>query len=88
MPSLPSRRRIDKFIKPFRVTDGKKFKLKHIDPDDTGGLKSKEAATKFWPQASSGCASFRTSSMPRTGGRCCSCSRRWTRRARTAPSST
>ena len=47
MPSLPSRRRIDKFIKPFRVTDGKKFKLKHIDPDDTGGLKSKEAATKL-----------------------------------------
>ena len=47
MPSLPSRRRIDKFIKPFRVTDGKKFKLKHIDPDGTGGLKSKEAATKL-----------------------------------------
>ncbi len=47
MPSLPSRKRIESFIKPFRVTDGKKFKLKHIDPDDTGGLKSKEAATKL-----------------------------------------
>ena len=47
MSSLPSRHRIDKFIKPFRVTDGRKFKLKHIDPDDTGGLKSKEAATKL-----------------------------------------
>ena len=47
MSSLPSRRRIDSFIKPFRVTDGKKFKLKHIDPDDTAGLKSKEAAAKL-----------------------------------------
>ena len=47
MASLPRRRRIESFIKPFRVTDGKKFKLKHIDPDDTAGLKSKEAATKL-----------------------------------------
>jgi PPK2 family polyphosphate:nucleotide phosphotransferase len=47
MPSLPSRRRIESFVKPFRVTDGKKFKLKHVDPDDTGGLKSKDAATKL-----------------------------------------
>ncbi len=47
MPSLPIRRRIETFIKPFRVTDGKKFKLKHVDPDDTGGLKSKEAAAKL-----------------------------------------
>ncbi len=47
MPSLPSRRRIGSFIKPFRVTDGKKFKLKHVNPGDTGGLKSKEAATKM-----------------------------------------
>ena len=43
MSSLPSRRRIRSFVKPFRVTDGKKFKLKHVDPDDTGRLKSKEA---------------------------------------------
>lgn len=46
MPSLPSRRRIGSFIKPFRVTDGRKFKLKQVDPGDTRGLKSKEAATK------------------------------------------
>ena len=44
MPSLPSRRRIASFLKPFRVTNGSKFKLKRVDPDDTGGLKSKEAA--------------------------------------------
>ena len=47
MPSLPSHRRIESFLKPFRVTDGKKFKLKRVDPKDTGGLKSKEAATKL-----------------------------------------
>jgi PPK2 family polyphosphate:nucleotide phosphotransferase len=47
MASLPNRRRIESFIKPFRVTDGKKFKLKRVDPDDTGGLKSKEAAAKL-----------------------------------------
>src|SRR3990170_3750670 len=47
MPSLPSRRRIESFLKPLCVTDGKKFKLKHVDPDDTGGIKSKDAAAKL-----------------------------------------
>jgi len=28
----------------YRITDGKKFRLKNIDPDDTQGLKSKEKA--------------------------------------------
>ena len=46
MPSLPSHRRIESFLKPFRVTDGKKFKLKRVDPDDTGGIKSRDEATK------------------------------------------
>ena len=47
MPSLPARRRIESFLKPFRVTDGKQFKLKRVDPDDTGGLKSRDAAAKL-----------------------------------------
>ncbi|MBE2205322.1 MAG: polyphosphate kinase 2 family protein [Chthoniobacterales bacterium] len=29
-----------KFCKPYRVTDGKGFRLKNVDPDDTQGLKS------------------------------------------------
>ena len=33
-------KRIRKLIKPYRVTNGKKFRLKDVDPDDTGGLKS------------------------------------------------
>ncbi|MFA4864547.1 MAG: hypothetical protein WC605_12370, partial [Bacteroidales bacterium] len=28
--------KIQKFIKPYRITDGKNFKLKAIDPDDMG----------------------------------------------------
>lgn len=31
-----------KFSKPFRITDGKKFKLKYIDPADTLDLKSED----------------------------------------------
>ena len=33
-------KKIRKLIKPYRVTNGKKFRLKDVDPDDTGGLKS------------------------------------------------
>ena len=32
--------------KPFRVTDGKKFRLKDYDPEDTGGAKDKDEAVK------------------------------------------
>jgi len=31
-------------VKPFRVKDGKGFRLKDVDPDDTGGIASKEEA--------------------------------------------
>ena len=34
------RKRVRKFIKPYRVEDGKKFKLKDFDPDDSGGFES------------------------------------------------
>jgi PPK2 family polyphosphate:nucleotide phosphotransferase len=33
-----------KFAKPYRVTKGKKFRLKDVDPGDTGELKSKDKA--------------------------------------------
>jgi PPK2 family polyphosphate:nucleotide phosphotransferase len=45
--SLPSSKRIEQFLKPFRVTNGKKFKLKQVDPRDTAGLKGKEDAAKI-----------------------------------------
>jgi PPK2 family polyphosphate:nucleotide phosphotransferase len=44
MTQLTDKRRVESFVKPFRVTDGRKFKLKHVDPDFTAGLKSKQAA--------------------------------------------
>jgi len=31
-----------RFSKPYRVTDGKKFRLKDFDPEDTGALKSED----------------------------------------------
>ena len=38
------RKRLDNLIKPFRITSGKGFRLKDIDPRDTGGLKSEQKA--------------------------------------------
>jgi PPK2 family polyphosphate:nucleotide phosphotransferase len=35
-------KRAKKFTKPFRISDGKDFKLKHIDPADTLGLNSED----------------------------------------------
>ena len=35
-------KRAKNFSKPFRISDGKEFKLKHIDPEDTLGLKSED----------------------------------------------
>jgi PPK2 family polyphosphate:nucleotide phosphotransferase len=35
------------FAKPYRVTNGKKFRLKDVDPGDSGGIKSKEAAVEL-----------------------------------------
>src|SRR5688500_16481964 len=31
-----------RFSKPYRVTNGKKFRLKDVDPGDTGDLKSED----------------------------------------------
>ena len=35
-------KRIKRFTKPFRITDGKGFRLKQIDPADTLSLKSED----------------------------------------------
>jgi len=36
--------RVEKFIAPYRVTRGKGFRLKDIDPGDTAHLKSEDKA--------------------------------------------
>src|SRR5881392_3393330 len=45
-----------KLSKPYRVTKGKHFRLKHVDPADTGKLKSEDKAAhkeslQRWVQA-------------------------------------
>jgi len=37
------RRRIDTLIKPYRITDGRGFRLKQVDPRDTQGLEKEKA---------------------------------------------
>jgi PPK2 family polyphosphate:nucleotide phosphotransferase len=39
--------RMNEFSRPYRVTNGKKFRLKDVDPGDTGGLEDKEKAQKW-----------------------------------------
>ena len=42
-------RRAARFIDPYRVTDGRRFRLKHVDPADTAGLESADQqAAKEW----------------------------------------
>jgi PPK2 family polyphosphate:nucleotide phosphotransferase len=36
-----------KLAEPYRITNGEKFRLRDFDPDDTGGLKSKESAVEM-----------------------------------------
>ncbi len=38
--------RISEFVKPYRVTDGRRFRLKDHDPRDTAGLKEDKKAAK------------------------------------------
>jgi PPK2 family polyphosphate:nucleotide phosphotransferase len=39
--------RIARLVKPFRVENGRRFRLKEYDPDDTNGLDSREKAEKY-----------------------------------------
>ena len=45
-----SRKRLDEFLKPFRITKGKGFRLSQIKPGDSRGVKSKEEATEYLQQ--------------------------------------
>jgi PPK2 family polyphosphate:nucleotide phosphotransferase len=37
----------NRLLEPFTITDGRKFRLKHVDPDDTGGVESKERGAEL-----------------------------------------
>ena len=42
-----SRKDVERFIGPYRIEDGSKFRMKDFDPADTGGLKSKDKAKEL-----------------------------------------
>ncbi|HXK10787.1 MAG TPA: polyphosphate kinase 2 family protein [Vicinamibacteria bacterium] len=44
---MSRRRRIRRFVKPYVVEDGKRFRLKDHDPGDSSGIDSKEKAEKI-----------------------------------------
>ena len=81
-------RRSRELASPYCITNGKGFRLKDIDPDDTGGLKSedKPRAKEALSIGVDALATCRTCSMPRIAGPCSSYFRPWTGRARTEPS--
>ena len=39
--------RTEQFAKPFRVKNGRTFRLKHVNPDDTGSIKSRKHAKRW-----------------------------------------
>jgi PPK2 family polyphosphate:nucleotide phosphotransferase len=44
---MKTEERARRFVKPYRIVDGKRFRLKDVDPEDTGSLESQdEAAAK------------------------------------------
>src|SRR5215467_13600116 len=40
----PKPKAVRKLLKPFEVTEGRHFRLKDVDPDDDGGIDSRELA--------------------------------------------
>ena len=65
-------KRIRKFVEPYVVTNGHKFRLKDFDPDDDGGIKgSKEAAASLLDEGSRGSVRCRRSCTRRTSGVSC-----------------
>lgn len=81
-------KRVEHYVKPFRVTNGKKFRLNDIDPGDTAGLKSKEQAEEWLAKGVEWLADLQGKLYADSRWRCCSSSRPWTRPARTAPLNT
>jgi PPK2 family polyphosphate:nucleotide phosphotransferase len=46
----------NRLLEPFTITNGRTFRLKHVDPDDTGGIESKERGAEL---LASGCERLR-----------------------------
>lgn len=63
--------RLGKLAKRYRIEDGDGFRLKDWDPADTAWLDDKAVAQEALAQSVARLARCRTSSTPRTTGRCC-----------------
>ena len=60
---------IRKFVRPYRITDGRKFRLKDWDPADTAHLKEEKKKRRTCSRpAWRNSPSCRASSTRRTGG--------------------
>ena len=80
---------IRKYTEPFRVTNGKDFRLNNFDPGDTRGLKmDKQEAAELLGRGSEWLAMEQDILYAQDSWSCCSSSRQWMRRERTARSST
>ena len=78
----------NKFSKPYRVTNGKKFRLKDVDPV-TRRLKSEDKPSQRGVQNGvKALAELQDMLTRRIAGQCCSSSRRWMRREGWRQSST
>jgi PPK2 family polyphosphate:nucleotide phosphotransferase len=47
LPAKVRHRRIEEFLEPFRITEGRSFRLERVDPGDTRGVKSKQEALEY-----------------------------------------
>ena len=76
--------------KSYRVRNGKKFRLKDVDPSDTGELKSedKPRAKEALQIGVEALTELQDMLYGRIAGRCFLSFRRWMRRGRTGRSST
>jgi len=82
------RKRIIGFARDYRVDKGHKFRLKDFDPGDDGKLKSKEEADALLAASVKLMSDLQEKLYAQERCPCFSYSRRWTRPARTARSST
>ena len=81
--------RMSKLIDRYIVRDGKNFRLKDIDPGDTGGFKTdKDAAAGILKEGVERLCDLQEKLYAQDRWGCCSSSRPWTPPARTARSST
>ena len=62
---------VQRFAKPYRVRNGRTFRLKDVDPDDTGPIKSRSRPSAGSREESRVSPDCKRSCTRRTVGVCC-----------------